>query len=323
MNLNRSDKPKLSNLNGNIRIRPMDDFRPYKPYKDDSIPRIPYEPYKPYKPYNDDSIPYKPYKPYGDDYVPYKPYKPYGDDYVPSIPYKPYKDDGPLFMSHKQSNSIGSEKSPIMQHMPTKLSGSNINVKQVAKPIDYKSLEAKLFAQPNAKSLLVEEVISISRASDKTKNNIMWTNSMLTGYLSSKPKTNLVRPFFNDAESSIISAVRIDPKMPEFEFRKRVSIEIDRAYDSSLKKIEEEDKKNRTELLKTFNKITASNIMCMSASTSVSGSGSVSNHGHSEGVKVEHTSKDGKTHVSGEVKNTGDWHGRNNTSGEVRVTHKW
>ena len=95
--------------------------------------------------------------------------------------------------------------------------------------------EPELFGLPNAKASLIEEIISIARINDKVNQLVtIWDAIMLYGYLCSKVNTLLIRTYFNDAETAIINAINRNPRMSEAEFRHKVTMEIDFAYQRSL-----------------------------------------------------------------------------------------
>ena len=96
-------------------------------------------------------------------------------------------------------------------------------------------LEPNLFGLPNAKASLIEEIINIARIHGKVNQLVtIWDATMLYGRLYSKVHTSLIRIYFNDAETAIINAINKNPRMNEAEFRHKVTMEIDLAYQRSI-----------------------------------------------------------------------------------------
>lgn len=205
--------------------------------------------------------------------------------------------------------------------------------------INYKAKEAELFKLPNAKAQLVEELIIKSKSGGKLSS----TN--LNGSLSSKPKTVLIRPFFMNAEASIINTLNQNPKITEPEFRQTVTTNIDTAYTLSLHKIAEEERKTgsskkgkviplKQQLKKEekehknnkdmFEKAIAGTpkfaLRSKSASTNGTATINTNNGGIGVGIGVQHTDNKGNE-VKVKVHHNRPKHGKPNTGGEVEI--KW
>jgi hypothetical protein len=197
--------------------------------------------------------------------------------------------------------------------IPTKHLLQPVSLNGKVKPIPHKTpqelaveIDGHLFSDSSARDVLKQELLALIAGGEKDTYNTAETTPInvysLSGYLLSKPVTPYAKQEFALTESLLLTQLSSGSRYTE------ADIVIQSELDSLAYR-----------LLQQTGRFDIGTMCVTRSKTGVSGGARADKNGHHEHVRVEHHNDNGKCSGYAEVRNDGDWHGKNDPSVEVGI----